>query len=160
MKMLNGWHRCQRALRTLNRRTEGSALVEFALALPILLMLLTGIMSFGTALMHYETLAHATADAAQYLVTLRGQTTDPCADAYSAFTAAASPGLDITQVQGFSVQLGSNSAGGKTCSGNQSQMKVGDPATVKAQFPCNVGVYGVSLTPGCMLNSQITEYEN
>jgi Flp pilus assembly protein TadG len=140
-------------------RDEGNALVEFALVLPILCMFITGIMSFGQTLMQYETLEHATAGAAQYVATLRGQTTNPCADAYAEFLRE-SPNLNPANITLFQVQLGTNTPGTTTCSGNQSQMVLGQTVTLQVKYSCKIGVYGLNLTSGCSLPAQVAEYEN
>jgi Flp pilus assembly protein TadG len=49
------------------RRSEkGQDLIEFALLLPLLLLLLTGIMEFGLAVMAYNTIANAAREGARY----------------------------------------------------------------------------------------------
>lgn len=58
-----------RADRPRLRRQRGVALVEFALVLPLLLLLVFGITEFSRALFEYDTLAKATRDAARYLTT-------------------------------------------------------------------------------------------
>ena len=59
---------------------RGQSLLEFALALPILLLIVTGIATFGIALNTYLTLTNAVAQGGQFLSVSRGQTLDPCAD--------------------------------------------------------------------------------
>lgn len=45
---------------------RGQDLIEFALVLPLLLLLLTGIMEFGLAVMAYNTVANAAREGARY----------------------------------------------------------------------------------------------
>ncbi len=59
------------------RREDGQALVEFALVLPILLMVATGITSFGLVFYHYITLTDAVRSGARTLSLGRGAPT-PC----------------------------------------------------------------------------------
>ena len=64
------------------RREDGQALVEFALVLPILLMVATGITSFGLVFYHYITIEDAVRSGARTLSLGRGNTApapnDPC----------------------------------------------------------------------------------
>src|SRR5277367_5208719 len=69
---------------------QGSSLIEFAVCLPVLLLILTGTFAFGIALNNYLMLTNATTLGAQQLAISRGQTLDPCATA-SAAVIAASP---------------------------------------------------------------------
>lgn len=49
------------------RQERGAAAVEFALVLPILLLVVAGTVEFGRAFWFYDTLSKATRDAARYL---------------------------------------------------------------------------------------------
>ena len=68
--------RVRARLRASNKR--GQSLVEMAVSLPLLLLILTGIMTFGIALNNYLTLTNAVEIGGQQLAVSRGQTTDPC----------------------------------------------------------------------------------
>ncbi len=48
------------------RDERGQSLVEYALVLPILLLLLVGIMEFGIAVFNYNTIANAAREGARY----------------------------------------------------------------------------------------------
>lgn len=142
---------------------EGSNLVEFALIIPVLMGLLTGIFSFGLAMLNYESLTHGTAAAAQYLAVARGAVTDPCADAFTKLSGAASSlnKPDIT----VSVQFGANQAVSQkgptaTCQGSKSQMVAGSTVTVGGSYPCNIKVYGITVASTCNLTASLSEYEN
>lgn len=75
---------------------EGQAMAEFALALPLLLLVMTGICSFGIIFEQYQVLTISTSDGARAFALSRNQTTpalaasDPCAYAVSIAQAAAS----------------------------------------------------------------------
>jgi Flp pilus assembly protein TadG len=56
-----------RKLRALPRRQRGAAAVEFALVLPILLVILLGIIDFGLYFYNDLQLTHVARDAARYL---------------------------------------------------------------------------------------------
>lgn len=46
----------------------GVAAIEFAILLPLLILILTGMIEYGRLMWHYDALAKATRDAARYLV--------------------------------------------------------------------------------------------
>jgi Flp pilus assembly protein TadG len=54
------------------RREDGQELVEYALVLPILLLLVLGLMQVGVLLYQYNTLANAAREGARYAVTHPG----------------------------------------------------------------------------------------
>jgi Flp pilus assembly protein TadG len=153
MTLLSGL-KCAR----LRKCEEGSNLVEFALVLPVLLTLLTGILSVGTAMMNYESLTHGVTMAADYLVAARASTTDPCKDVLGQITANA-PTLDSTKINVYLSTSGGNTASGSSCADKQSILAATQNVTVKATYPCNIGVYGVSFSSSCLLTASLTEYE-
>jgi Flp pilus assembly protein TadG len=71
------------------RRDRGSALVEFALVLPVFLLFCTGAMSFGVVFNQYLELTNAVTIGAQILADSRGDTSAPCTQAISAVYNAA-----------------------------------------------------------------------
>jgi Flp pilus assembly protein TadG len=80
---------------------RGQSAIEFTLVVPVLLMIMTGLVSFGFALHNFLVLTNGVNNGAQLLAISRGQTTDPCATAYSAVRNAApglSSGLSLTFV--------------------------------------------------------------
>jgi Flp pilus assembly protein TadG len=60
-------------------REEGSQLVEMAVVAPLLLIILTGMASFGMALYSQQQIGYVTAGAVQALTIDVSQITDPCA---------------------------------------------------------------------------------
>ncbi len=136
---------------------EGSNIVEFALILPPLMILLTGILSFGSAMMNYESLTNGVAQGAQALVTSRTVTTNPCADTLAAISAAA-PVLNSAKIN-LSLTMSGTPVNLNSCPGDQSLLVQGGSVTVSATYPCNIGVYGVTISPGCLLSATVTEYE-
>jgi Flp pilus assembly protein TadG len=138
---------------------EGGALLETAVALPVFLMLLTGIFSFGAAYSNKMALANGVGVAWQRLQQLRTTTTDPCKDTLAALAAAA-PGLDPTKLQ-LSLTLAgvSNPYTTSTCSGAQSYLTTGSTFTVKATYPCHLSVLGYSYGSSCQLAAAVSEYE-
>lgn len=70
------------------RSERGAALVEFALTLPLLLLLLVGIMDFGLAFQRYNALNNATREGARMAV-LPGYTPGDVESRVNAYLAAA-----------------------------------------------------------------------
>lgn len=92
----------------LTSRSEGGALVETALVVPVMLTLITGMASFGLALNNYLLLSHAAAVGARYLAINQGNfsngaTTNPCAAAATQIQAAA-VGIAASQLS-YSITL-------------------------------------------------------
>jgi Flp pilus assembly protein TadG len=148
---------------------RGSALVEMALALPIMLMVLTGIFSFSVVL--YQKLQMSSAvDRGGSVLSLERGDSDPCQTAANAIYAAA-PGLTKTSLSITFTLGGSNSGGtitGGTSPGNNvvtctafgsaggTPLQAGWPAQIYATYPCSFGIYGVHLG-SCSIKSSITE---
>jgi Flp pilus assembly protein TadG len=145
-----------------NADDEGQSLVEFALCLPILLLIITGICTFGIAFNNFITLTNSVSSGARLLAIYRGQTTDPCNTASSAVLAG-SPYLNPTNLS-FTVVLNGTTYTGTSCSssstttGAAGNLLQGTAATLTVTYPCNLKVYGMSLAPNCTLRAQSTEY--
>ena len=149
-----------RRFRTLlGRSSEGSALVEMGLALPMVLLLMTGIFSFSVALYQKLQLAEAVSNAGRLLAVDRGDD-DPCKTATAAIYGAA-PGLNQGSISLTYVLGGVNYGGGVTsCPGASgtanANMSAGGSAQVIATYPCALQVYGVNFA-SCNLGTQVTE---
>lgn len=63
------WNQAEKALRGAGKRENGSAMIEFAIVFPILLLLFAGCAELGRLLYTYTTLAKATDVGARYLST-------------------------------------------------------------------------------------------
>jgi Flp pilus assembly protein TadG len=146
---------------------KGSALVEFALVLPLFMLLITGMITFGISLNQYLELTNAVAGGAQYLSTLRANTTDPCSEVSTAIDQAA-PFLDpnhltITYVLNgvtygpYTSSASSSCSSATTTSGAAGNLVQGQPAQIVASYPCTLAIYGANLVPGCTLRTQVTE---
>ena len=82
-----------------NRRRpgqRGQSLVEFALILPLFLLLLAGMIDFGIGLHHYMVIISATRDGARLGATTCGSTTTPCSGTITSRVDTASSGLGPT----------------------------------------------------------------
>ena len=144
------------------RGEEGQSLVEFALVLPILLIIVWGVVVFGIAINQYLTLTFATDNSVQLLAISRGQTTDPCNLTATTFYGAA-PGLTQANLT-FTIVLDGTNVGGKTCSsgstttGAAADLVAGTPASVTVSYPCNLTIFGINFAPsGCTLTAQTSE---
>jgi len=153
---------------------KGQALIELALCLPILLTVVTGVMSFGIAIDNYMQLTDAVAVGARSLSLLRLNTTDPCAVSYAAVTNAA-PALvlqgTISVTTTMYAPLATNGSGGgqlgsyagRTCSSSSNTTGAAGNLVqyggvqVTATFPCNLQVYGLNYWSSCTLSSRSTE---
>jgi Flp pilus assembly protein TadG len=125
---------------------QGSALIEFALILPMLLMLTTGLLVFGVAMNNYLQLTHAVNVAAR-TVSLYGHDAgtanniaDPCATASTAVMNAA-PSLNSSNMT-FSYSFGTTTASTTSCTSAASSLTSGSNVTVTATYPLNLSVYG------------------
>lgn len=139
---------------------RGSALVETAVSVPLVLLIMTGIFSFSTALWQKISLAEALGTGGRYLAVDRGST-DPCQDVSNAIYGAA-PGLaksnlsiDI-QLNGYDYGWGTTSCPGTGTGGVNTNMVQNGTALVQAKYPVSFSVYGTSYA-NVNLGGQITE---
>jgi Flp pilus assembly protein TadG len=142
-------------LGTIRSDKRGGALVEFAVTLPLFLMLITAIFSFSMAIYQKLELAEAVAAGGRVLASDRGDT-DPCKTTAAAIAAAA-PTLSSSGLT-YSFSINGGTATGGTCTGSAgaSNMLTGHTAMVSAGYPCSIQVYRFSF-PGCTLASTISE---
>ena len=135
--------------RLLHRGDRGQSLVEFGLVAPVLLIVLTGIFSFGIILTQYEVLTDAVSAGARALALSRNQATpalavsDPCAYAISVLQAAApnlkSTSLNFTIVytnnNGSSPVVNNYTTSCTALSPTSSNMHSGDSVKITATYP-------------------------
>jgi Flp pilus assembly protein TadG len=156
----------ERVNTTFYAANEGNALVEFALCLPILMLILTGIATFGFALNNYLELTNAMQIGAQQVAVSQNSTTDPCNTVVAAVYQAA-PYLTQSQLK-FTTTIytsptastaypGTSCSSGSTTTGAAGNLTPGYPVQVTATYPCSLSVYGVNYVPGCLLHAQVTE---
>jgi Flp pilus assembly protein TadG len=150
---------CSRTRNLFRSCDRGSALVEMSVALPILLMMLTGIFSFSTALYQKLLLAEALSSGGRVLAADRGDV-DPCATTTAAIYSAA-PGLNSSNITltytigGVNYGAGTTSCPGASSSANVN-MTAGGTAQIQASYPCTLSVYGVTYS-SCSIGTQIAE---
>jgi Flp pilus assembly protein TadG len=155
-----------RRIRALLRTGEqGSSLVEFALLLPPLLAILTGILSIGVAFNNDVMLTNAVNQGALSVQASAGYLTDPCNTAAQAIIASA-PNLANAGSNGVQVSMSINNgasnygpspASGFSCNSGAVALTQGTSVTVSATYPCKLGVYGMNFSGGCQLSAQTTE---
>jgi Flp pilus assembly protein TadG len=151
------------------RSEKGSSLVEFALVLPLLMLVATGIFAFGIALNNYLELTNAVTIGAQLLAVSRGNTSNPCQTATTAvynaapflaegklsfnFTFTPSAGGTSTSFAGTSSECSATGSSGATA-----YMLQGEQVEVTATYPCTLVGYGFNLSSlGCTLTANVTE---
>ncbi len=138
----------------------GQSALEFALTAPVLLLIVTGITTFGIAMNNYLSLTEATNVGARQLAITRGQGSDPCSLA-AATVAAAAPLLKNTgsSTTGFGFTFVINgttyNSNPPTCS--NATLTQGSPVVMTVTYPCSLKVYGKNLAPTCYLTAQTTE---
>jgi Flp pilus assembly protein TadG len=141
---------------------SGQSLVEFALCLPILMLVATGIFVIGIAMNHYLIMTNAVNIGAQQLAISRGQTTDPCAITASAVKTASPTlvpaNLSFTLVLNGSTYSGASCSSGSSTTGAAGQLVQGSAAQVTVTYPCSLLIYAHNLAPGgCTLKARTTE---
>jgi len=137
------------------RREEGQALVEFALVLPVLLMIVTGITSFGLVFYRYVTLTDAVRVGARTLALQRGNA-NPCTSAANQTVASAiDVGLTTNKLT-FSYN-GTPFYVNSSCSGSGTSWNQGDSVTVQAQIPYSLSIFGVLTIVSGTLTAHATD---
>lgn len=116
---------------------EGAALVEFAVTLPLFLMVLTGTASFSLGLYFLQQIGNATSTAAQLLGAEAGLLTDPCATVKSSITASL-PNLTASKLS-YTVSITDASGTAHTssaanCTALASDMAPNEPVTVTVVY--------------------------
>lgn len=149
-----------RRLRGVVRAQQGSAIVELAMGLPILLMILTGIFWFSIALYQKLQIAEAISVGGRYIAVDRGDT-DPCATTASKIYAAA-PGIAQSNLTlKFTINGVST---GASCPGSSgapnAYMVSGANAEISASYPCTLrffNAYGSSPSTACNIKAAVVE---
>ena len=140
---------------------DGGAAVEFALVLPILLFILTGIIQFGIALNNYLEVTDSARNGARTLAISRSVST-PWTNTRSAVTASAANLTSASITTTISI-AGTACTSDATCQ-TALTANAGGSATVQVQYPC-LGSAGSALvfykafipTSGCTLTSSATD---
>jgi len=154
-------------LRLRSGNEEGQSLVEFSLCLPVMLLILTGIFAFGTAINNDLMLTNATSVAAMQLAISRGQVLDPCAAAgaavYAAAPALTSGNLKFAFVLNGAGYSATTSGGTPTCSsaststGAAGNLVLGAAIQVTVTYPCSLVIFRANNFPNCLLTAKSSE---
>ena len=137
------------------RDENGQALIEFALSLPILLLVLFGLCTFGIGFSNYLMLEDATNVGARQLAISRSQTNDPCATVSSSVFAAA-PNLTKANLA-FTYVVNGTPFAGTSCTPATSSMVQGATAKVTVTYPCSLASYRWNFGSVCSLTASTAE---
>jgi Flp pilus assembly protein TadG len=148
--------------------TEGNALIELALTLPIIATMLVGVYKCGFAFNNYLMLTNAVSQGVYQLQQSANQTLDPCQMAYTAVTNAA-PQLASSQIT-FSLSLNNGadvipaSTGSFSCSsssyttGAAGNLLSNTSVTLTLTYPFDLTIMGINFAPaGGVLSATSTE---
>jgi Flp pilus assembly protein TadG len=155
----------QRRRALLRSGEQGQAMLETALILPAWLTILTAIFTFAIAFNNQLILTSAVGSGAEYLQTRRSLTSDPCADAFAAITAAA-PNFTAANI-GLTVTINGTVESGQSCPGATATLVAAenDPVTVTATYPCLLSImsmnpaFGSNFISNCQISAKVTEYQ-
>jgi len=130
--------------------------VEFALVVPVLLLVLLGIFKCGVVYNNYIQLTNAVDVGARQFAEERGQTA-PCTDAAAAADDVAA-GLATSSLTLTMSQEGASPAYVYPAeTGSCPTLAAGDYSTVSGSYPCNLSLMGINFAPGCTLSASATE---
>ena len=147
--------------RALLRRDDGQSLVEFAMVVPVFLILVIGIFQFAIAYNNWLILTEATSLGGRAVGISRGSTLDPCSTASTAIIGAA-PSLTSSQLT-YSLVLNGTTYAGASCTssstttGSAGNLIQGGSALLTVTYPCSLVVYGKNIVPGCTLQAVVKE---
>ena len=139
---------------------DGQALVELAICLPMLLLVVMGICTFGIAINNYISLTSATSSGTRALSVNRGNTSDPCQTLSSTVSSAApllksaslSYSLTLTPYGGAAATYT-----GTSCAGATSNLSASATAKVKVTYPCTLMVMNQNFAVNCTLTAMDAE---
>ncbi len=144
-----------------SRRESGQAIVEFAIIVPLFMLVLFGIFKFGTAYNNYIQLSNATDAGARLFSIERGQGT-PCSDVVNEVdTSAVNLGTPTVTMTEGGYSYGPTTSASGSCpwntGGTPGSLVSGQAATLKASIPCDLTLMGVNFAPGCTITVTATE---
>ena len=137
------------------RERTGAAAVEFALVVPVFLMILMGMIQFGITINNYIELTNAVRVGGRQFAISRSNTT-PWSTARTAVTSAA---MNLT-AGSIAITLKVNGAACTSDATCQTALgaAAGGAASVSATYPCDLTIMGINYFPSCSLASQNTEF--
>jgi len=137
----------------ISSRTDGGSLVEFALILPMMLMLITGMFTLGLSVNNYMVLTSGVGGAARALALSRGQTSpalaasDPCQFAVTIGQASASTIQGSITWQIVWTTINSSGAAVSTTYSNSCTglaLNSGDTVQIRGTRPYSIQMFGWS----------------
>ena len=128
---------------------RGVSLLEFAIGLPVLMLISIGMIKFGVAMGNYVMLTSAASQGATVLALARG-TTSPYTSTTTAITNAA-PSLVAGSI---TTTVRVNGTTCNTNSGCAALLTAGATAQVTVTYPCDLSVMGVNYKANCTLSAQ------
>ncbi|HEY4357806.1 MAG TPA: TadE/TadG family type IV pilus assembly protein [Acidobacteriaceae bacterium] len=139
---------------------QGQSMVEFALALPIMLIIVTGICAFGITISHYMILTDATNVGGRQLAIIRGSVTDACSTVSQTIAQSAST-LTAGSLTYKFVLNGNTTSGAKpSCVSDTSDLLPGQTVQVTVTYSaCSLAFFGTNYSPSCTIQAQATELE-
>jgi Flp pilus assembly protein TadG len=138
----------------LARDESGAEAVEFAIVLPVLLLVVLGGLQFGLTVANYSMLTTAVGAGARQLSLGRGSTTTPYTTAVNAVRAAA----PLLSPSSLAISLSVN---GTTCTADAACKTAltsaqGQPSSVSATYPCSLKVLTQDFANHCTLSASAT----
>ena len=119
------------------RSDKGQAIVEFAIVLPVLVLLIFGITQFGLAFRNYISITDAARVGARAAAVKR--TSSPCAAANAAIQSTVSAGQWAKISSRITCVAGPN---------------VGDQVSITIHYPYSIGLPGVSVSGNLTANAK------
>jgi Flp pilus assembly protein TadG len=146
------------------RDVSGAAAVEFALIVPVLLLIMLGIFVFGIAFGNYIMVTNAADAGTLQLTVSRGDST-PYTDTVNAVYASA-PALKTCPIAsasarptGLTISLtvnGTACSSDSTCQTALTPASAGQAASVKVSYPCSLIIMQTNYLPSCTLTANST----
>ena len=133
---------------------RGAVAAEFAMILPVLMLLFFGILRFGVALNANLTLTDGVRAAARQFAISRASAT-VFTDTMARFRSSTPTLVPGNVTVALSVN-GTSCSSDATCK-QALATAAGLPATMVAAYPCDLSFLGFDFAPGCTLSSQTTQ---
>ena len=131
-------------------------MVEFALVVPLLLLLVVGIFKFGVVYNHYIQLTNAVDAGAREFAVDRNLQQPPTPCDHAAARVIAYAGSNIT-VSPITISIPGNATWTQGGSAACPTLAQDDVATLSGQSSCDLVILGINLAPGCTLTASATE---
>lgn len=141
-----------RVVRRLCRDNRGTPAIEFAIAAPVLLLIIVGGLKFGIAMQQHIGLTNAASQAATVFAFSRGNATP-----YTRTTTAITNAAPSLRASSLTTTL---KVGGAACASDaacKALLVQGASAQVEITYPCDLAVLGVNYFARCTLTGKSTQ---